>query len=498
MTDPHNSAPRLRALIYNRVSSDPSGRKVSVESQDKENRAWCERENVEVAASITDNDRSASRVATKEREGYAEVRRALGGRVHGRIDFLVVWEPSRAQRDLADYVIMRDLCATYRVRLVYKGRIYDLSQGDDRFFTGIDALVDEREAEVIRERAERGHRNSAALGRPRGQVPYGYRREYNVVPFAQVPDPETAPIVKEIVRRLLGGDALYTIASDFNRRGIPTPQGRKELAAGIDRGRLWSSATIRVMLSSQSMTGVRTHNGQAHSEATWNPIVSSADWLEVQAVLADPLRARHHRGVEPRHLLSGIATCAVCGAWLRAATNRGKPVYQCAGLGVGHPAGKGHVSRGPRETLDAMVVHSVVDRLSDPELVEGFARASASHHDESTAIADRLADLRARLAQFEQSAVEGGITPAAFGRIEAGLLAQIEEAQSRLVGARVLPQVVLDLAGPDAAARWASIGGNVALQRQVVRALVRVVVHRSNQRRGERGFDATSIEIVDV
>jgi len=489
----------LRALIYNRVSSDPTGRRVSVESQDAENRAWCAREGVQVVASITDNDRSASRVATKTREGYTAVRRALAGDTHGRIDYLVLWESSRARRSLDDYVVERELCRTYNVLLVYKGRVYDMSQGDDRFSTAVDAAVDEREAERIRERAERGHRASAAKGRPRGSVPYGYRRDYSVSPFAQVPDPETAPVVQNIVARLLTGDALYSIAADLNRRGEPTPQGRKELAVGVDRGRLWSSATIRVLLASQSMTGVRTHNGIAHPEATWEPIVSAADWWQVQTLLADPVRARHHRGVEPRHLLAGIAECGVCGAWLRAASNRGRDVYQCTGWGAGDPRGKGHVSRGPRDKVDAMALLRVFDLLESPDLMASIDAGRADTQDRTRAIRRELDGLTAKLARFEAAAAAETISLDAFGRFEARFATRSAELRAELVSASRFPPEVVEMAGPGAAARWdaSRVRDDVGYQRRIVRALVRVVVNRSQRPRGRRGFDAATVQVTD-
>src|SRR5688572_5231111 len=98
----------LRALIYNRVSSDPSGRGLSVASQETENRAYCQREGWRVVAAVTDNDLSASAWATKSRPGFTEVQRRI---VAGDVDVLVCWEASRAYRDLAAYTLLRELCA---------------------------------------------------------------------------------------------------------------------------------------------------------------------------------------------------------------------------------------------------------------------------------------------------------------------------------------------------------------------------------------------------
>ena len=85
---------------------------------------------------LTDNDRSASRFATKDRPQYARL-----GKVLRPGDVLVVWGPSRAGRSLEHYVDLRRLCTERGVLLSYSGKLFDLDDGDDRFATGLDALI---------------------------------------------------------------------------------------------------------------------------------------------------------------------------------------------------------------------------------------------------------------------------------------------------------------------------------------------------------------------
>ena len=487
------SRPGLRALIYNRVSSDPSGRRVSVESQDAENRTFCDLQGWDIVATIVDNDRSATRHAAKEREGYQQVRRALAGAGHGRIDVLVCWESSRAQRDLADYVVIRDLCAQHRVLFAYRGRVYDLTEGDDRFATGLDALVDEREAEKIRDRVLRGHRTSRAAGKPRGVVPYGYTRIYDPVGghlLNQVPDPESAAIVEEIVDRILARDTtLYAIAQDLNRRGVLTPRGLRDRRANQPTDRPgWSSSMIRNLLAKQSLMGIRTYEGKAVGEGTWDPIVSPADWEAVQAVLHDPLRAKETPGREVKHLLSGVATCGVCGGWMRPLLNRGRMTYACAGVNSTGP--KGHVVR-DQAKLDAYVTAALIRRLQRPGGLGSLVVDDAGA-DRNTDLERQLADLEARLAQFEESAATGGMSPAAFGRFEARLTAEIEACRASIVRVSPLPEKVLRLAGADAERKWNAL--SLADQRFTIRVLMQVRVDRST-RRGVREFDPTSVRL---
>lgn len=459
-------------------------------SQDVENRAFCERQGWDVVGTIEDNDFSASPWATKERPGFAEAQRRMAA---GEVDVLVCWEASRALRDLEVYAEVRSLCQRHSVLWAYSGRVYDLSRTDDRFTTGLDALLAEREVGQTRDRILRDIRTHAARGGIHGTTPFGYRRTYDPHTGAlrtQVPDEETAPVVREIVARIISGDTLYGIVLDFNRRGVVTPQQYKDQLKDLPiRREGWTSSKIRRMLASSSVIGVRTHNGAAHPEATWEPLVSKEDFELANMILADPTRAVHHRGVAVKHLLSGIAECVVCGGWLRGATNRGRLVYQCRGRANG-AGGKGHVSR-PREPLEAMVVYAVVRRLSDPSFLASLAE---SQKDEAAMLAGReLSALRARLAESEQAVADGEMSAAAFGRIEARILERIADAESRATP-RAIPAVVRRLANPDAARLWDGLP--LAEQRQVVRALLRIRVHQSTRKHGTRGFDASSIQLV--
>lgn len=484
----------LRALIYNRASSDPSGRALSVAAQERENRAWCEREGWTVAGTVTDNDRSATRFARREREGYQQVKKALGGAVFGRVDLLVCWESSRATRDMDGFVELRKLCAAHGVRFAAKGRILDFTDGGDRFVGGVDALVDERFADEARDRTLRGHRTSVQNGTPRSYAGYGYRyvrdgRTGKLV--GQERDPDTAPVVEEMVRRIIGGDPLYRIAQSLNERGVPTAMQRIDQQKGRDVTRLgWSTSMIRNVLARHGLMGVRTWHGQAMGPAAWEPIVSPSDWRQVQSILGERRRGSGH-DTRARTLLSGVATCGVCGAWMRPLLNRGRHTYVCAGLVPTGP--KGHVSRG-RDALDGWVTRCVVEMLRDPDLIADVARRRQGDVERVDDTERRIADLRVELAGYVRSAAaRSGMARTAFESVVDDLAGQIETLEASVQRSAALPEVVLSAAGPDAASKWNGL--SLEKRRGVVRSLLRVVVHRASTP-GSRVFDASTVEVV--
>jgi site-specific DNA recombinase len=154
------------ALIYARVSDDPTGQGRSTDSQIDECRRWADREGWEVVDVIEDIDRSASRHATKVREGWADVVTAIES---GGVDVLVTWEASRAQRDLMQYTKLRKLCERTETQWAYSNSVHDMTDSTDRFRTSMDAVIAESESDKISDRVSRGVRSAAMDGRPSGR-----------------------------------------------------------------------------------------------------------------------------------------------------------------------------------------------------------------------------------------------------------------------------------------------------------------------------------------
>ncbi len=168
----------MDAVIYTRVSRDKDKNKGSGRS---------------VGRSVEAKNGSAAGVQAERLAGAGGLLRQLHwreplfarqagmestqGRDLRKGDVLVVWEASRAQRDLAEYVLLRDLCADRGVPLAYAsgGGVLDLTEGDGpNFVGGLDSLIAEREAEILRTRVLRGKRTSATDGRPMTKPPWGY------------------------------------------------------------------------------------------------------------------------------------------------------------------------------------------------------------------------------------------------------------------------------------------------------------------------------------
>lgn len=445
----------MRAVIYARVSADPTRELRSVASQIKECRQYVAREGWTLAREPFTDKQGASRHSKGgERPRYAELIEYLKA---GNADALVLWAGSRAQRDVRDYLRLRDVCAAAGVLYVYNGRAYDLTRTEDRFVTGLDALLSERDADVIRDNVLRGMRTAAEIGRPPGRLIYGYERIYNErgAFVKQIAEPEQAAIIRECADRVEGGESLTGIADDLTGRGVPTPF----------KAQRWRGHFVRRLVLNPAYRGARVHQKEVVSEGPhWPAIIDPAQQLRITALLTDVNR-RTQRGTALRWQLVGAARCDACGTLLKSratSSNRYRQnyiSYWCPECGISVRA----------DRTDEFVNAVMIGRLSQPDAAELFAPAP---DDEAVraALADE-ATLRARLDEHYDEAAAGGLTAAGLARVELRLLPQINAAAER---ARRLsrPAVLRDIDPAALAADWPDCPARI--RRDVIAALADV------------------------
>lgn len=459
----------LRAAIYTRVSVDPTGRARSVAEQLTECRQTAAAHGWTVAAEYEDNDRSASRYARKTRPAFAELATAIAER---RFDVLITWEATRLQRDLAVYVTLRDLCRRHGVRWCYSGQLIDLDNPDDSFRAGLDAVLAERESDVTRARVMRSVRANAAAGRPHGKILWGYRREYDPATkqlVAQTVDPAIGQLLRDMAARVLAGESGATVARHLNNQGIPSPRGG---VAG------WTPAQVNRTLRNPGYGGMRVHQGTVIGPATWEPVFDELTWRRLEQLLTDPARSTH-RGPPARHLLSGLADCAVCGSTLRMRHNRSAYwTYTC--VGAFHVAMAEH-------KMDQVVVDGLLHWLRSRVGNRAIA-AAADDTAASTALLQAQQE-RARLDEFAEQAAAGQLSAATLARVEQKILARITVLERQ--AHRSMPTAVHSLRGPDNADVWAVLP--FEQRRAIIVAVMRPRLGPG--RRGERGLNYERVDL---
>jgi len=440
----------IRAGIYCRISRDWEGKQLGVERQRQDCLQIAKRRGWTVVEHYIDNDVSAAKTSKKVRKEY---RRLLGDIEAGKLDAVVLWMEDRLQRqviELAEFLKVCDAASVTRIASV--GGEFDLSDPDQRTMLYIKAAMAEAEIEKMRarmrrknlERAENGDRHPGGL-RAFGTVGSGKHRVSEG--RAQV---ERA-LIAEAAQRIIDGDSLRGIATDWNERGIWTPTGRR-----------WSNVTLRTMLLSPRLAGYREHNGQLHP-ATWEPILPREQWEAVKVILEDPERVTKGRGGIYRHLLSGLVKCGLCGTTMTVRNSRsGARQYRCS------TAQQGACGRLERS---AVHVEQLITEALFVAVEEGIEPHRAAAKDDPTReLYEALARDQGLLDRLEDKVAEELIRPEVAKRKRAEIERRMEATRRRLAelgDARVAARIPRNLR---------TVWQDFSLDRK--RAIIAVVVER--------------------
>lgn len=421
---------------------------------------------------------SASKYATKVRDDFDRLTADLASGEFGAPgDVLVLWEISRLSREMGVGTKIVDLCEAggYLIHITSEERTYNPANYNDRHTLNAGINDAERESRRLSKRTLRGVTSNVnavnddgdPAARPHGVIPFGYTRDYGLVdgksrPTSQYPVPAEAEIVIELYRRVLAGDSIRSVALDFQARGLT---GR--------RGKPFSPATLRVMLTKDAYRGYRAHNGQT-GKASW-PVISvykgsevtaeefTAIWHGVQALLADPTR-RTHTGTAIKHEYSATLRCDNCGGPMNVANgNHNHPTaYACHDKGC---------TRINKAEVDEIVTGDVLALLSDPDV---YARLAPSTDDGAAAtVRTQLTAKRAQLKAFEDEDPETPAEARLIGRKIEKLGTEIAELEIRerdLTQPSRLAKIFPDDPGKDIAERWAD--APVTVRREIAAMLL--------------------------
>lgn len=240
--------------IYARISLDRTGQALGVQRQIEACRERCEALGWPEPKVYSDNDISAR--SGKRRPGFEQL---LVDIQAGYVDGLVAWHLDRVLRRVVDLERVLDAIESQRsaipVLFLQAGEI-DLTTPSGRLLARILAAVAANEGDVKSARLSAQRAQAAQAGRAHGPLGYGYDEGQRIIP-------REAEVIREVARRLIEGDSLYSIAADLNERGVPTPGSgkwdarrvqraaernmRQEVIAVIEAARSSSSITPRVL-----------------------------------------------------------------------------------------------------------------------------------------------------------------------------------------------------------------------------------------------------------
>lgn len=379
----------MRAVIYARYSTERQSEssiadQIRVCTQYAEQRGW--------KVVSEHRDEGISGAAMGNRPG---AQAAIAGLRIG--DVLLVTDTTRLSRSQQLAPLIEDL--------IYRGaRVIGVQDGFDsesrtwRMHAGLSGIMSEEFRAQIADRTRSAMHLRAHRGEPTGGRAYGYR------------DGETE-IVREIFERWAGGEPLKAIASDLNRRQIPSPGATWKRTSRVKHGR-WLISALHELLQNERYVGRLIYNRSRwiKKPAGGRKRVDrpQSEWIirEVPALIDErtwrAAQERFRPGVKPqpgKYLLSGLLVCAACGARM-IVMGGGQRRYVC---GTHHAGGEHACSNGlsvPRATVERYVLEPVMSRLLDVDCIaEAIRELRAGAREEQPAEDPQVLELRRMVAQ---------------------------------------------------------------------------------------------------
>lgn len=248
-----------------------------------------------------------------ERPGMAEALREIA---EGRAGGLVAYDSSRLSREPSHLEWLAAEIARHRAVLLWAGMPADPHSPVGELQVGLLAQIDRYQRKLAGERFQMAAERAVKTGIPHGTVPFGYRR----LPDRTIePDPELAPLVREVFERRIRGDGWGAIA----------------LWLAEQTGRPWSRRGLSHVVERPLYRTGRLSSGGVVSEVDSGAIVDDATWHAAQS----PKRVRDGRTARASSLLAGLLKCGTCGRVLihwrptaKSTQSNRSPRYRCAGL----------------------------------------------------------------------------------------------------------------------------------------------------------------------
>lgn len=303
-------------LRLSREDEDKEGESQSIGNQRDFLMAYAKANGFEVAETFVDDGVSGT---TYDRPGF---QRMISAIECGRIDTVITKDLSRLGRD---YIQTGHFLEKYfpekGVRYIAVNDQIDSEKQNSGDITPFLSIFNDLYAKDISKKVRAALDTKKRRGKFIGSTaPYGYRKDPSDK-NKLLPDPATAPVVREIFRAYQAFASVLGVAKLLTEQGVTPPSGKSGP---------WNDAMVRRILTNPTYVGDLTQNRakkinyKVHKvvslpQSQWitvpdthEALVSRTSFLQVQQLL----RVRGYTGRQkhqPR-LLSGLVFCADCGA----------------------------------------------------------------------------------------------------------------------------------------------------------------------------------------
>lgn len=469
-------------VIYARLSQDRSGDELGVERQERDCRELAGRLGLTVEHVYVDNDISAtSGVARPEFEAM----------LVSRPRAIIAWHQDRLLRLTSD--LEKVITLEIPVHMVTAGTLELASPAGRAVARTVAAWSQyETEQKALRQRA--ANRQAAEYGNWQfSNRPYGYQRIAGRIEQIEL----EAKLIRDGYRRVLRGTSYRSIAATWNRLAH-----RFQISEWRPiKNELWTGSRVQRLLENPRYAGIVVHKGEEVElpegrGPQWQPIIDERVWHEFRQLKLNRKRKRSW-AVSPKHLLSGMLTCGVCGGTIythanykvtrTGAAEAGKlrlPVQGPDGKRIRHATYvcfEKHCVSIRASHVEALVEGVVLARLHDDRIVHALRDS-----DDATPLEDEIADLHRRREDVTELLADGLLPRAKAREKLEDLTSRLERARARLEAMRTSSPLSDLRMAESIPARWRALP--VLSKRRIISDLgLRLKIERADQ--GKRGMD---------
>ena len=288
----------MKAVIYCRVSTKEQTKNLSLPTQLRACRDYCEREGYEVTQEFTDRGESAK---TVDRQDFQRLLNFC--RLHKRdVQFVVVYNVSRFSRNTYDFAVVRAILLGLGISV----RSVNEGIGDDpngALMGNILAAVAQYDNDEKARRTKAGMKAALELGRWTFQAPLGYLNDPNCRGQLTT-DPIRGPLVRTAFE--LYGEGRYSKAEVLRRVNA--------LGLTTQTGKPLTGQTFGALLRNPIYHGwIRVPRWDLSTRGDFEALVSDALFQRVQTLLASKGQAvRQHARNHPDFPLRRFVACSDC------------------------------------------------------------------------------------------------------------------------------------------------------------------------------------------
>lgn len=283
-----------RAALYCRVSTEEQARHgYSIGAQLEALRRYAKEQGYVIVGEYLDEGISGQK-GYKKRPAMTELMQALD-----RVDVILFIRLDRWFRSVKLFYQVQDLLDAHGVAWIATQEDYETVTAGGRFKVNIMLSVAQNEAERTGERIRFVFEAKRAKGELcSGKIPLGYR----IADKRMVPDPETAPIVQDMFRRLIELRSVFKV--------------RDYMADTY--GIVHSYTPTKRMLQNRRYLGGEWHEG----------IIDQETFRRAQEILNS--RSVRHKSTGIVYLFGGMVYCRECGRRMKASRPNNTNYYYCA------------------------------------------------------------------------------------------------------------------------------------------------------------------------